>query len=487
MGGVSIETSHFIPYPRTIVWDWHSMPGAVVRLTPRNVPMQPVQQADNLASGLTRFSLPAGLVWDAQHELAGYRKGHQFVDVCTSAPIKLFSQWRHVHTFKDEGPSGTMITDSVSTRVPARALKSLFAFRQHALLGDLNALARINATAPESMYADPSTDSEALPSVLSLGLPDNRRLRPLTVAVTGSRGLVGRALTAQLTTAGHKVIQLVRGDAKPGQRHWTPQRADPDLLDDVDVLVHLAGEPLLGRFNDEHKKAIYDSRVYPTSKLAEVVASSPRCATMVCASSIGFYGADRGEEKLSEDSSAGEGFLATMVQDWEDACEPAREAGKRVVNIRTGVVLAANGGVLAILKMLFSAGLGGPFGERNPWFSWISLDDLTDIYLRAAIDPALEGPVNATAPNPVPNTKMVSALGAELNRPTIIPIPSIGPKLLLGTEGAEELALANQRVLPSRLLELGHEFRHSAIETCLAHELGGQELLNNDQGSNDAD
>ena len=208
---------------------------------------------------------------------------------------------------------------------------------------------------------------------------------------------------------------------------------------------------------------------------------------MVCASAIVFYGADRGEEKLTENSEPGEGFLATVFKDWEAACDPAREAGKRVVNIRTGVVLAANGGVLAVLKMLFSAGLGGPFGERNPWFSWISLDDLTDIYMRAAIDPALEGPINATAPNPVPNTEMVAALGAELKRPTIIPIPSIGPKLLLGTEGAEELALANQRVLPERLNDLGHQFRHSTIETCLAHELGGEELLHHDKEGTHAD
>ncbi len=232
MGGVSIETSHFIPYPRTIVWDWHSMPGAVVRLTPRNVPMQPVQQADNLASGLTRFSLPAGLVWDAQHELAGYRKGHQFVDVCTSAPIKLFSQWRHVHTFKDEGPSGTMITDSVSTRVPARALKSLFAFRQHALLGDLNASLIRGAYRAcgggdrrtgdgMSLFQEPPHGRA--PSRPSIGRPSDRigrqlvGIAPSQPRVNGSSGRADAAMRTPMRCA-----SLWRARASGRSRHRGP-------------------------------------------------------------------------------------------------------------------------------------------------------------------------------------------------------------------------------------------------------------------------
>ena len=272
------------------------------------------------------------------------------------------------------------------------------------------------------------------------------------------------------------MIQLVRGKAGSGQRHWNTNLPDPHLLDGVDVLVHLAGEPIFGRFNEEHKAAIRDSRVGPTRSLARIAGETPSVKAMVCASAIGFYGANRGEEVLTEDSEPGEGFLADVVRQWEDACEPARAAGTRVVNIRTGIAMSGGSGLLPLLRALFSTGLGGPFGDGKFWFSWVAIDDLTDAYFRAIVDDSLSGPVNAASPNPVLNKEFVAALGKELHRPAIVPVPSFGPALLLGREGAQELALAEQRVAPTVLTELGHSFRYSTIDAALAHELGGESL-----------
>ncbi|WP_080794763.1 TIGR01777 family oxidoreductase [Corynebacterium pacaense] len=447
---MSLTTSHFIPFPREAVWDWHTRTGAVARLTPPFIPMSPVSQAERLSDGTTVFSLPAGLKWVARHDLSGYNRGTRFTDVCISAPARALANWRHVHNFVDQD-GGTLITDSVSTRLPAGTLHGMFAYRQNQLLQDMLSLDRL------SLLSDAPT-------------------KPLTIAITGSRGLVGRALTAQLQTGGHKVIQLVRREPKPGQRYWDPNNPSFNLLDDVDVLIHLAGEPILGRFNQSHREAIRESRVQPTRFLAQLVAESTRCTAMISASAIGYYGSARGGEILSEGSDPGEGFLSEVVRDWEAATSPARDAGKRVALIRTGVVLSGRGGMLPLLKTLFSTGLGGKFGDGSTWFSWIALDDLTDIYFRAAIDPQVHGPINAAAPNPVINADMTRALASELNRPAFIQIPSLGPKILLGSQGAEELALADQRVSPRRLADLGHVFRYPEINGAIAHELGREEL-----------
>lgn len=198
---------------------------------------------------------------------------------------------------------------------------------------------------------------------------------------------------------------------------------------------------------------------------------------MVCASAVGYYGADRGNEVLYEESAPGEDFLADVVVDWERACEPARAAGTRVVNIRTGIAMSGGSGLLPLLRALFSSGLGGPFGDGEFWFSWVALDDLTHAYFRAIVDDSLEGPVNAASPNPVLNKDFVKALGAELHRPALLPVPPFGPAILLGEEGAQELALAQQRVSPTVLQNIGHAFRYPTIDAALAHELGGESLL----------
>lgn len=445
---MSFTTQHVVPAPREEVWQWHNRPGALARLTAPFGFMAPLQQAESLADGTSVLSLPGGLKWVARHDLSRYQPRRSFADVCINAPFRALANWRHEHLFEDH-PEGTLITDKVDTRIPTGAVESVFAYRQQQLIEDFRFAQRLGELNAE----------------------------PRTIAITGTHGTVGAAVAAQLGTLGHTVVPLVRSSPGAGERLWRPNIPAKDLLEGIDVLIHLAGEPIFGRFNSAHKEAIRDSRVGPTHLLAQLVAQTPPVSAMVCASAIGIYGPDRGDEELTEELERGDGFLADVVGAWEDACTPAREAGKRVVNLRTGIVQSANAGILPLLRALFSTGLGGAFGKGTMWNSWVAQDDLSDMFIRAALDSDWQGAINAVSPQPVLNRDYVDALGALLHRPTFIPIPSVGPALLLGKEGARELALANQKVVPSRLENLGHVFRYPELKPALAHELGGEQLV----------
>ncbi|WKD61304.1 Epimerase family protein [Corynebacterium ciconiae DSM 44920] len=450
---MGISTEHVLPFPRSDVWQWHTRPGAVVRLTPPFVPMTPVKQASSLATGTTEFSLPAGLKWVAKHDLAGYHEGRQFTDVCVNAPMRVLSQWRHVHAFADD-PAGTRITDTVHTRLPGSFLEAAFAYRQHQLLEDLTRIQEFQSI-------------EGAPA------------QPLTIALTGSGGLVGTHLGAQLRTAGHTVIELKRGsDLAPGQRRWHTTLPDEDLLEGVDVLIHLAGESIAGRMSETHREKIRHSRITPTRRLAELVAASKTCTTMVVASAVGFYGPDRGDELLDENAERGEGFLADVVADWEDACAPAREAGARVVNLRTGLVMSAAGGILPGLRAAFAAGLAPQVGTEGGYLPWVSIDDLTSMYIRAALDPQMSGPFNATGPAPVRSEEFSEALQGAMHRKFVVPIPAVAPKLVMGPIASEELLMTSQNAVPAKFEQLGHRFTHNLLPEAFAHELGGEALLN---------
>ena len=240
-----------------------------------------------------------------------------------------------------------------------------------------------------------------------------------------------------------------------------------------DAVIHLAGASIAGRFTDGHRRAIRDSRIEPTRRLAEVAAASGQGPkTFVSASAIGYYGPDRGDEVLHEQDARGDGFLAEVVADWENAAKPAADAGLRVVHVRTGIVQSPSGGVLRLQRPLFEVGLGGRLGAGTQWLSWIDIDDLIDVYHRAVVDSELSGPVNAVAPNPVRNEEYTAVLATVLHRPAFLPVPDFGPKLLLGEQGARELALADQRVTPGKLAGRGHRFRRPDLDTALRHQLG---------------
>ncbi|CAM2746580.1 TIGR01777 family oxidoreductase [Skermania piniformis] len=447
---MSITYRSDLPFPRTEVFDWHARPGAILRLIPPWQPMRVREESGSLRDGRAVLTLPLGLRWTAAHDPAEFDPPHRFVDevdgiwpvLPSSAPLP----WRHTHTFEELPDGGTRVIDRVDAPLPAAALRPTFVYRHRQLTDDLAA----HATATAAGFT-------------------NR-----TIAVTGSSGLVGSALTALLTTGGHRVIRLVRGQAQdPDERRWDTEDPAPDLLDGVDAVVHLAGESISGRFTEAHKQAIRDSRIAPTQRLAEVAAATVNGPTVfVSASAIGYYGADRGAETLTEQSSRGNDFLADVVADWEAATQPAADAGIRCVQVRTGIVQSPRGGTLQLLRPLFAAGLGGRLGSGKQWLSWIGIDDLIEIYLRALYDGELTGPVNAVAPEPVRNSEYTAALAGTLHRPAILPVPSFGPRLLLGDQGATELAYADQRVLPAALDAVGHRFRFTQIRPALAHLLG---------------
>ncbi|EME52942.1 TIGR01777 family oxidoreductase [Amycolatopsis decaplanina] len=425
------------------VFAWHARPGAIQRLTPPWQPIRVGAEAESLRDGRAELVFPGGIVWIAAHDGSEYTPPCQFVDRLDSPVLSALLRWRHTHRFAAVGVDSTRVTDMVDTPVPAPFLRSMFIYRHRQLAADLAAQRRY-------------------------------RSDPLTVGMTGSGGLVGTALTAFLTTAGHRVVKFVRRPiCGPGERTWDPADPAADLLDGVDVVVHLAGEPIAGRFTDRHRRAVRDSRVHPTRALAELAArttNGPRA--FISASAIGFYGAAHADEIQTEASARGEGFLADVVADWEAAAAPASAAGIRVAHVRTGLVLSPRGGVLRLQHALFAAGLGGRLGTGRQWMSWIGLDDLTDIYTRVITDDTIAGPVNAVAPEPVRNADYTRALGRVLKRPTLLRVPEAGPRLLLGRDGARELALASHHVRPERLMDHGHTFRHPKIADALAHLFG---------------
>lgn len=443
--------SSVVQAPRNEVFEWHARPGAFTRLSPPWQPMRLVAEATSLKDGRAMLALPGGLRWVAAHQPDSYDPPRRFVDVLgtdglASLPAHIVVRWRHTHEFDDLGAGRTRVTDRLDTPVPGSALRPMFVYRHRQSADDL----------------------AAHQVAIAHGL------KPSTVAVTGSSGLVGSALTAFLSTGGHRVVRLVRGTPQnSAERHWDPADPDPGLLTGVDAVIHLAGASIAGRFTQRHRKAIRDSRIGPTRRLAELIArTADGPHVLISASAIGYYGYDRGDETLTEDSDRGDGFLADVVAEWELATTAADRDGVRVVQVRTGIVQSPRGGTLRLMRPLFSAGLGGRLGDGRQWLSWIGIDDLVDVYHRALWDSELSGAVNAVAPQPVRNADYTRVLAHVLRRPAVLPVPSLGPRLLLGEQGARELVCASQRVLPQRLSQAQHRFRQPDLDSALRHLLG---------------
>ncbi|MGH3244706.1 MAG: TIGR01777 family oxidoreductase [Trebonia sp.] len=300
----------------------------------------------------------------------------------------------------------------------------------------------------------------------------------MKVAVTGSSGLIGTALAASLRTDGHQVVRLVRRPPRAADEvRWDPRAADAGdpLLSGVDVVVHLAGAGVGDhRWTASYQAEIRASRVLATRALAAALAASaPRPTALVVASAIGWYG-DTGGREVTEDAPAGKAFLSRVVHDWEAAADPARAAGIRVANLRSGLVLGSGGGVLGRLGLPARFGVLPRFGDGRQVMSWISLTDEIRA-IRFLLDGAgagqRGGPYNLTAPNPVTNSELTAALHAACGRPDFpwLRVPAPVLKLALGEMSAELLTSA--RVLPARLLESGFEFSYPTIGAALAAEL----------------
>ncbi len=305
-------------------------------------------------------------------------------------------------------------------------------------------------------------------------MPDRPPLQ--TIAITGATGMIGRALMGLLKAQGCTAIPISRGVVEGGIR-WDPARGvlDPRALEGVEAVVHLAGENIAGaRWTKARKRELRDSRIAPTRLLAKTLgglSQPPR--VLVSASAVGIYG-DRGEEQLDETSALGTDFLGTLAREWEEAADPARAAGIRVVHPRFGVVLSSTGGALARLLPPFRLGLGGPVGSGRQWLAWIAIADAVGVIEHLLARNELSGPVNAVAPQQVTNAQFGKALGTVLHRPAIVPLPALVLKLAFG-EMAEATLLASQRVIPGVLQSSGYGYRYPVLDSALRAVVDGAE------------
>ena len=466
------ERSSRYPFPRATLFAWHTRPGAFARLSPPGMVTPLKRHTDGINPGseaelLISHPLVAGLLPDIPHR-GSRRRGpigvrwvvrhvefvpnERFVDEQVKGPFKT---WRHEHEFTD-GPGGsTIITDRVTWDLPVSLpggldqalvemqLDGLFAFRERQLRDDLDLHTRLAAN-------------------------------PRRIVIAGASGLIGTQLSALLTSGGHHVTRLVRSSAKgqPDAVRWDPaaRRLDPAALDGADAVVNLSGHSIGGRFTRSHKGKVLTSRLDATGTLAAAAAQA-RVPTLVQASAIGYYGPRRPGELLTERSTSGDGFLADTVRAWEAAAKPATDAGVRVAQLRTGIVLSEGGGALAPQVPLFSIGMGGRLAAPDAWFSWVGLDDVARAYVHTILTDVVEGPTNLVAPRPVTNQEFATTLGRVLHRPSVVPTPAIGPKLVLGAEGYDQMIDTDQRVSSAKLGDTGFWFAQGTLAEALRHAL----------------
>ncbi len=446
-----------VPFPAADVYAWHTRPGAFERLSPPWQEARVVERSGGVEDhGTLVFEFGAGPLrgrWVAAHGDA--EPGRRFSDRQLHGP---FRAWEHTHTFVPDGLDRTVIEDHVEYELPLgaaggvvaglparRFLERVFRFRHERTLADLT---RHAAHAGEP------------------------RLR---VGVTGASGLIGRQLVAFLESGGHTVRRIGRGaPRRPGDVVWDPGagRLAAASLDELDAVVHLAGENIGRRWTAGRRERIVTSRRQGTALLAQTLATMQEPpATLLSASAVGYYGADRGDAVLTEASPAGRDFLAEVCTAWEDALAPAARAGLRVAPLRFGVVLTAAGGVLRSLSPAIRAGAGGRIGAGTQWLSWVALDDLIGVIDDLLFSPTVDGPVNVTSPRPVTNARFVDTLGRVLRRPTLVPLPAAAVRAAFGEMG-DVMLLGGQRVVPERLTKGGFGFRYPALEDALRLELG---------------
>jgi uncharacterized protein (TIGR01777 family) len=442
--------------PLQDIFDWHMRTGAIERLTP---PWDSVINTSGSPSEKGEVHLRVrrgGLPWDMRVVYTDFLRNKFFQDEQVKGPFK---HWKHIHRFEKGSDGGSIMEDHIEWMSPFGSLGNFlardlietdlrrsFSFRHQRLKNELERIRTIRA------------------------------VRPLSIGITGSNGLIGRSLCHVLTTSGHQVLRIVRhsGSAQPGRTFWDPSTGEinSENLEGLDAVVNLAGEPLSGiRWTAKKKEEIWQSRVRGTEVLASCLASlkaPPK--VLISASAIGFYG-DRGADELTENDVQGQGFLPDLCQAWERAAHPAREAGIRVVHPRIGIVLTPSGGVLRQMLPAFRLGVGAKFGDGEGFMSWIDHDDLLSLLIYSIMNDDIEGPVNAVSPHPVSNGTFTNMLGKILSRPAIFSIPDLVTKTFLGEKGTE-VVLSSARVVPKAFDDHGFDFKYGSLGDSLSFQLG---------------
>lgn len=436
-------------------WEWHCREGALERLIPawEDVTITrkdiPVFKTGSQVDFLLRTG-PFTQRWLAEHTTID--PGKSFTDKMVVGPLQY---WLHTHRFHEIDDKSFELEDTMEYRLPLylamvpggsafarQRLQSLFAYRHRLTCNDLKCIH---------------------------SYPTNRCMR---ILVSGASGFIGSALLPFLGTGCHEVWRLVRTkDKGPRDIYWNPEtdEIEQEMLEGFDVVIHLAGENIFGYWNQKKKDRIRNSRVHGTQYLVDrlnELENPPK--TFLCGSAVGYYG-DRGSAAIDEDTEKGTGFLADVCEEWERAAR-SYEKG-RVVNLRTGVVLSPGGGALGKMLLPFKLGLGGTLGWGAHYFPWISLDDWLYQTYHVMMTEAIEGPVNMVAPQALTNKEFTKALGKVLWRPTILPVPYLPVKLLLG-EMVDETLFASGRAKPGRLEQTGARFAYPDIISALKHLLG---------------
>jgi uncharacterized protein (TIGR01777 family) len=454
-----------MPAPRDSLFAYHANEGAFERLAPPWERIEVIERSGGIRDGARLVMRlrkgPLGIIWDARH--FGFVEGERFCDEQMRGP---FARWVHTHAF-DRGASdeasvlhdhvewalpGGALGNALGTPMARRQLDRMFAFRHLRTARDL---------ARRQRFAD----------------------RPrLNVVVTGASGAIGSALVPYLAVAGHTVTRLVRREPVVdatrvgGEAFWDPGAGviAQEVIDRCDVVIHLAGEPIAGRWTEDKKRRIERSRVEGTGLVAESLARSMRAdgrrRAFLSASASGYYG-DRPGETLDESSEPGNDFRSRVCVAWEDAAKPARDAGARVVAMRIGNVLGAKTPLLARLLPVWRLGLGGAFGSGAQRWPWIALDDALGAIEHLMHADSIEGPVNLVAPSVVTNREFARTLARTLRRPALGVYPASLLRSVFG-EIAQEALLSDQAISARVLRDSGFEFLTPTLDECLRWELG---------------
>jgi uncharacterized protein (TIGR01777 family) len=455
-----------MPASAAEAYAWHARPAAFLRLQPPWEVFRDLAQTGSFAAGKLDVRFRAKCIGPLTHqwhvEFFDFEPDRGFKYRQVSGP---FAEWTHTHRFFPETDSTSLLENTVDYRLPLGPLghafgaglvddriRAMFAYRHALLASDLRR---------HGLYSD----------------------RPrLTIALTGSRGLIGSELASFLATGGHRVRRLVTGSlAKPAFDDgtewisWNPQTpVDPAALDGCDAVIHLAADGVsTGRWNDAKRKKIRASRTIPTRHIAGAIAALPpsrRPKAFLCASAVGIYG-DRGDEVLTETTSSGTGFLADVCKEWEAASTPAVNAGVRTVNLRIGAVLTPKDGALGKQLPAFLAGLGAVLGTGKQWVPWITVNDTVGAIHHCLMTDALAGPVNLMAPESVTNRTFAKTLGRVLWRPAFNWLPRPALKSMFG-DIADAVLLSSMRGCPEKLLASGFTFDHAELEGGLRFLLG---------------